>query len=141
MHKKVALLTLSLCLIFHSCDDCGFIKEEPLGNNFMLSEYDNVDRRILYSEETCSGSGMEVVPMTVTEYANDSKWIIAKARTSRLETVYQYWIINKDFKVKLLQDNDSTLNTIKSHVYGPFDSTTFTNKLLDYNISLKLKKI
>ena len=141
MKKRIGLLGLSLTLIFHSCDDCGFIKEESLGNNFVLSEYDNVDRRILYSEKRCSGSGIDIVPMTVTEYAIDSKWIIAKSRTSRLETEHQYWIISKDFKVKLLQDNDSTLNIIKSHVYGPFDSTTFTNKLHANKISLMLKKI
>jgi hypothetical protein len=141
MQKRIGLLALTLTLIFHSCDDCGFIKEQSLGNSFVLSEYDNVDRRILYSEERCSGSGIEIVPMTVTEYANDSKWIIAKSRTSRFETEYQYWIIRKDFKVKLLQDNGSTLNTIKSYVYGPFDSTTFTNKLHADKIGLMLKKI
>ena len=141
MKKWIGLLAFTLSLIFHSCDDCGFIKEESLGNNFVLSEYDNVDRRILYSEKGCSGSGIDIVPMTVTEYANDSKWIIAKSRTSRLETEHQYWIISKEFKVKLLKDNDSTLNIIKSHVYGPFDSTTFTNKLHANKIDLVLKKI
>src|SRR5215203_4452398 len=138
MRKKIAVLIIGLSLLFHSC--CGFIKEEYLGNNFILSEYDNVDRRILYSEERCSESGIEIVPMTVTEYANDSKWIIAKSRTSRFGTEHQYWIVNKDFKVKLVQDNDSTLTTIKSHVHGPLDSATFSDKLHANNISLMLKK-
>ncbi|CAN5202700.1 hypothetical protein BH20BAC1_BH20BAC1_14660 [soil metagenome] len=139
MRKEIGVLILGLSIFFHCC--CGFIKEEHLGNNFMLSEYDNVDRRVLYSEERCSGSGIEIVPMTVTEYANDSKWIIAKSRTSRFGTEYLYWIVNKDFKMKLVQDNGSTLNAIKSHVYGPFDSTTFADKLHANKISLKLKKI
>lgn len=141
MRKKIGVLAFVLSLIFHSCDDCGFIKEEPLGNNFILSEYDNVDRRILYSETRCSGSGIVIVPMTVTEYANDSKWIIAKSRASGFGTDYQYWIVNKDFKVKLVQDSDSTLNIIKSNVYGPFDSITFGYRMYANKINLQLKKI
>jgi hypothetical protein len=135
MRKKIGVFIIALSLIFNSCDSCLFIKEEHLGNNFILSEYDNVDRTILYSEKRCSGSGIEIVPMTVTEYANDAKWIIAKSRG------YQYWIIDKTFNVKLIQDNDSTLNIIKSHVYGPFDSTTFAHRLQVNKISLILKKI
>lgn len=141
MPKNIGVLVLAVCAFFHSCDNCDFIKEEHLGNNFRLSEYDNVDRRILYSEVKCSGSGIEIVPMTVTEYANDSKWIIAKSKTSRFGTEYQYWIVDKSHKVKLLQDYDSSLKALKALVFGPFDSTTFADKLRSNNINLKLKKI
>lgn len=134
--KAVTLLIVSI-LVFNSC--C-FTKEEYLGNNFILSEYDNVDRRILYSEKTCTVSGIEIVPMTVLEYAYDSKWIIAKSG-SRENVNYQYWIIDKDFKVDLIKDNDSTLNIIRSHVNGPNDSSSFVKQLRIAKINLVLKKI
>jgi len=70
-----------LGLFFNSC--CPFIKAKELGNNFILSEYNNFDRRIIFSKEGCSSSGIEIVPMTVFEYGHNSKWI-AKTSTSRL---------------------------------------------------------
>jgi hypothetical protein len=139
MKKWIGLLAFTLSLIFHSCDDCGFIKEESLGNNFVMSEYDNVDRRILYSEDKCSGSGIEVVPMTVLAYDSDPKWIIAKSSKSRFSADFDYWIIDKAFDIG--QNNDRTVNMIKSHIYGPLDSTTFISRLGIQKINLKLKKI
>ena len=123
----------------NSC--CPFIKEKNLGNNFYLSEYDNVDRRIIYSEKACSNSGINIVPMTVTEYAYDLKWIIAKSALSKQEKDFHYWVIDKSFKVKIIQDNDSTINVIKSHVLGPFDSTKFVQLLFAKDIKLNLKKV
>ena len=125
--------------LYSSC--CPFITEQSLGNNFYLSEYDNVDRRILYSEESCSNSGIEIVPMTVTEYAFNSNWIIAKSSASGQTAENKYWSVEKSFKVKILQDNDSTINVIKSHVFGPFDSTRFVQLLLTEDIELTLQKI
>jgi hypothetical protein len=139
MRKTIGVSIVGLSLFTQSC--CGFIKEEHLGNNFRLSEYDNVDRRILYSEEKCSGSGIEIVPMTVTEYAKDSKWIIAKSRTSRFGTEYQYWIIDKGFKIGDKTKSDSTSNVIKPCVAGPLDSLSFIQKVNANNIHLTLKKI
>ena len=136
---KTGLILIVLSLLFSSC--CPFIKAEDLGNNFILSEYDNVDRRIIYSKEKCSGSGIEIVPMTVVEYANNSKWIIAKSSPTRFKTEYQYWIVDKDFNIELMQDNKSSIDSLKSHANGPFDSTIFTNKLHSQNINLVLKKI
>jgi hypothetical protein len=127
MDKKIILVFIGFMFLYNSC--CPFIKEENLGNNFYLSEYDNVDRRILYSEKACSNSGIEMVPMTVTEYAYDLKWIVAKSSLSRQGKDFQYWIIDKSFKVKIIQDNDSTINMIKSHVLGPLDSTKFVQLL------------
>ncbi len=79
--------------------------------------------------------------MTVTEYGYDLNWIIAKSALSRQERNFQYWIIDKGFRVKIIQDNDSTINLIKSHVLGPFDSTKFVQILFARDIKLKLKKI
>ena len=136
---KIILFLFGLMALCNSC--CPFIKEENLGNNFYLSEYDIMDRRILYSEESCSNSGMEIVPMTVTEYAYDSNFIIAKSSASRQTSESRYWVVDKSFKVKIIQDNDSTINVIKSHVLGPFDSTSFVQFLFAKDIKLKLKKV
>jgi hypothetical protein len=65
-----------------------------------LSEYDNVDRRILFSEETCSGSGVEIVPMTVLEFAYNSQWIIAKSGNKRTGIDIHYWIIKNGYEVE-----------------------------------------
>jgi hypothetical protein len=142
MNKRVCTLLTLIGLSFLSNSCCPFIKEDNLGNNFFLSEYDNADRTILYSEESCSGSGIEIVPMTVVEYANNSSWIIAKSSLAgKFSTEYGYWLINKDFKVKLKRDNDSAFKVVKSHVVGPLDSTSFFHSLQKYKIKLALKKI
>ncbi|RYE37345.1 MAG: hypothetical protein EOP48_28905 [Sphingobacteriales bacterium] len=137
--KTFGVLIFGLSLFLGGC--CGFVEEEHLGNNFRLSEYDNVDRRILYSEEKCSGSGIEIVPMTVTEYAYDSKWIIAKSRTSRFETAFQYWIIDKGAKIEVKAESGSTSNVIKPYLTGPLDSVSFIQMINANNIDLTLKKI
>jgi len=134
---KIWFATVVLSLLLSSC--CGFIKAEDLGHNFVLSEYDEVDRRILYTEDQCSGDGIEAVPMTVLEYAKNSKWIIAKSAESEVTTNLKYWVIDKDFEIA--QSDDNISNVVKSHIYGPFDSTTFLSKLHNLNINLKLKKI
>jgi hypothetical protein len=139
MRKTFVIFIVGLSLFFISC--CGFVEEEELGNNFRLSEYDNVDRRILYSEEKCSGSGIEIVPMTVTAYANDPKWIVAKSRTSRFGTEYQYWIIDKGFKVDVAAKPDSTTTLLKSHLLGPLDSASFAQMIKARRIGLTLKNI
>jgi hypothetical protein len=139
MSKAVRILIIGVSLFLCSC--CGFIKEEYLGNNFRLSEYDNVDRRILYSDEKCSGSGIEIVPMTVTEYAYNSKWIIAKSRASRFGTEYQYWIIDKDFRIDVKTESNNFNNVIRSHLIGPLDSLSFIQRASSSNFNLKFQKI
>ena len=100
-----------------------------------MSEYDNVDRRILYSKERCSGSGVEIVPMTVLEYDYDSRWIIAKSGNKRENSNFQYWIIKNEF------DDQSTIEVIRSKTIGPLDLGLFTDELIRRQIQLKLKKI
>jgi hypothetical protein len=76
--QKIIFINLVLLILVNSC--CLGAKETFLGNNIYLSEYDNVDRRILYQKESCAISGAEIVPMTVTEIAYNSEWIIAKSK-------------------------------------------------------------
>jgi hypothetical protein len=127
------IIIIGLLTTVYSC--CPFIKEENLGNNVYLSEYDNVDIRILYSKESCSGSGLEIVPMTVLEFNYDSNWIIAKSGSKKREAKTQYWIIKNDF------DNESTSGVIKSKTIGPLDEKQFFNELIKRRINLELKKI
>lgn len=79
--------------------------------------------------------------MTVIEYAYNSDWIIAKSSASKQTAENRYWIVDKSFKAKIIQDNNSTINDIKSHVFGPFDSTKFVQLLLAKDIKLTLHKI
>ncbi len=137
VNKVNIISTIGVAFLFNAC--CPFVKETKLGNNFILSEYDNADRVILYSEEKCSGSGIPIVPMTVLEYADDSKWVIAKS-DSRQKPNPKFWIIDKDFKVSL-DEGESAIEKIKAHVYGPLDSSTFIEKMQMEKIDLLLKRI
>ena len=62
------------------------------------------------------------------EYAYDSIWIIAKSG-SKDNPNSQYWIVEKGFKLKIIQENDSKIHVIKSHIFKPFDSTKFVQSL------------
>lgn len=130
---RTIIIFFALLITLTSC--CPFVKEENLGSNVYLSEYDNVDRRILYSKESCSGSGLEIVPMTVLEYNYDSKWIIAKSGSKKGKSSTKFWILKKDF------DNEPTPDLIKSNTIGPLDEKQFLNELTKRQINLKLKKI
>ena len=133
---KVTLIFFFVVISMNSC--CPFIKADDLGHNFILSEYDVVDRRILYTNDKCSGSGIEVVPMTVLEYATNSKWIIAKSAKSKFVAEYEYWLIDKEFDTP---GTDKVLNVLKSHTSGPLDSVSFVNTLNAQKINLNLNKI
>jgi hypothetical protein len=134
MKFKVRLpVPFVLLSILSSC--CPFVKEESLGNNFYLSEYDNVDRRIFYSKESCSGAGVEIVPMTVLEYSFDSEWIIAKSGSKRTNSNIQYWIIKNNHTA------EPTVEDIKSNIFGPLDMETFSRELANKEVHLSLKRI
>jgi len=130
MNKTLVFVILGLSILISSC--CLTIKEKHLGNNLYLSEYDNSDRIIVYSKEKCSGGGIVIVPMTVTEYAYDKKWIIAKKGTGAES---QYWIIKKSNK------KDPAIEEIKSNTQGQLNLENFKKKLIENNIDLTLKKI
>ena len=132
MKNTVAFIFIGISFIISSC--CLTIKEKHLGNNLYLSEYDNVDRRIFYSNEKCSGGGFEIVPMTVIEYAYDSKWIIAKTGTGN-GSENQYWIIKKT------ETKAPTVEVVKSNTLGQLDLKEFKKKIIENRIDLKLKKI
>ncbi len=132
--KKITTLIFILTVItFSSC--CLFIKEEHLGNNLYLSEFDKVDRRILFSEKKCSGSGVEIVPMTVLEISYNQKWIIAKTGSSYQTTNFEYWIIMNYY------ENTPNAETIKANTLGPMNNEVFLNELIKKDIPLVLRVI
>ena len=118
------LLRYASLIVLGSC--CFGSKDDSLGNNFIPSEYDEVDRRILYSKEKCAASAIEIVPMTVEEYAFDAKWIIAKSSENK------YWIISKQLN-ETSMNKEVNYDYIKSHVFGSFDSSNRFEKANRYD--------
>jgi hypothetical protein len=120
-------------MIFHSC--CIGVKEEYLGNNIYLSEYDNVDRRILYQERSCAKSGEEIVPMTILEIAHNSSSIIAKSESKRYNDNIRFWVIKNNYN-NIPDSKVVKGNTIEFDNYNSFKSYLDNN-----NINLILKEI
>lgn len=130
---KNILTFLLLVSSLNSC--CIGAKENYLGNNIYLSEFDNVDRRILYQTESCATSGVEIVPMTVLEVSYNDKWIIVKSGNKRKETDIKYWVIRNHY------ESTPDSGTVKKNT-TEFDSKEdFEKFLFENNIQLKLKRI
>lgn len=124
---------LNFVFLLSSC--CIGAKEEYLGNNMYLSEYDNTDRRILYQTRSCAASGIEIVPMTVLAISHNNKWIIAKSGNKRTQTDYKYWVIKNDY------ENKPDSETIKRNTLEFDDINEFENFLIENQINLKLDDI
>lgn len=135
LELKIYLLLSIICLavILQSC--CFGAKEEYLGNNLYLSEFDNVDRQILYQEKSCASSGVQIVPMTVMEIAYNSEWIIAKSENKRDKTNIRYWVIKN--KYECIPD----AQTVKANTFEFDDYNLFKSFLSDNSILLELEEI
>lgn len=126
---------IGLVILGYSCSfGCFGAKEEYLGNNLYLSEFDNVDRQILYQNEKCATSGVTIVPLTVLEYAYDTNWIIAKTG-SRYDTTFHYWIVKNSYDIL------PKVEEVKENVIGPLNLENYNRELIHNNIGLVLKKI
>ena len=138
MKKRIENILTFLILVISLNSCCIGAKEDYLGNNIYLSEYDNVDRRILYQTESCATSGVEIVPMTILEIADNNKWIIAKTVNGRKRTedkFFKYWVIKNDY------ENLPNSETVKRNT-TEFDNRQDFDKFLTENkIKLKLNKI
>ena len=138
MKKRIEniLTLLILVILLNSC--CIGAKEDYLGNNIYLSEYDNVDRRILYQTESCATSGVEIIPMTVLEIANNDKWIIVKTGYGKKrleEKFFKYWVIKNDY------ENFPDSETVKKNTTELENRQDFDKFLTENNIELELNKI
>lgn len=125
----IGLLT---SILVASCGDSA--KEKYLGNNLYLSEYDCVDRRILYQTKKQANSGEEIIPLTVSEIAFDKNWIIAKSDDSKGKEI-KYWIIQNKY-----HKTPSPIE-VKENTTGPLSKIEFNNILRKNEIELVLKKI
>ena len=133
MKTKLNFIFLSFLFVLNSC--CFGAKEEYLGNNIYLSEYDNVDRRILYQKESCATTGTEIVPMTILEISYNSEWVIAKSGSKRKNSDFKYWVI-KNYYENLPNSETVIENRIEFSNLKKFESY-----LVEKNIELKLRKI
>ena len=133
MKTRLIFINLTLLIVLNSC--CFGTKENHLGNNIYLSEYDNVDRRILYKTEKCANTGSEIVPMTVLEISNNSEWIIAKSGNKRAESDFKYWVIKNNY------DQLPSSEIIKKHTTEFNDYDLFRAFLVENKINLELNKI
>jgi hypothetical protein len=130
------LTFLILVILLNSC--CIGAKENYLGNNIYLSEYENVDRRILYQTESCAIGSVEIVPMTVLEIAYNNKWIIAKqltAENKQKTKFFKYWVIRNDY------ENLPNSETVKRNTTEFDNRQDFKKFLTENRIELKLNKI
>jgi hypothetical protein len=124
---------LTLLFVLNSC--CIGADEEYLGNNIYLSAYDNYDIRILYQENSCATSGIEIVPMTILEISYNSEWIVAKSGNKRKKTDYQYWVIKNKY------DSLPNSETVIKNRIEFSDLKKFESYLAEKNIDLELKNI
>jgi hypothetical protein len=135
MKQQIKYIATFLTIIFSISSCCIGAKEDYLGNNIYLSEYDIVDRRILYQTESCAVSGVEIVPMTVLEISHDNKWIIAKSGNKRIQTGFKYWVIKNDYESipdsKKVKENTIEFSNIQQ----------FEKFLVENEIDLVLEKI
>ncbi|MDN3725546.1 hypothetical protein QRD02_14265 [Aequorivita sp. SDUM287046] len=138
MKKRVGNILTFLILVISLNSCCIGAKENYFGNNIYLSEYDNVDRRILYQTKSCATSGVEIVPMTVLEIADNDKWIIAKTGNGRKreeDKFFKYWVIKNDYK------DLPNSKTVKRNTTEFNNRHDFDNFLIENKIELQLKKI
>ncbi len=127
---------LILVISLNSC--CIGAKEDYLGNNIYLSEYDNVDRRIIYQTESCTNRGVVIIPMTVLEIAHNDKWIIVKTGNGNRKTeveYFKYWAIKNDY------DKIPDSKTVKRNTTEFANRQDFDNFVIENTIELELNKI
>lgn len=136
MTRKIPLILIGLIFLLTLKSCCIGVKEEYLGSNMYLSEYDIIDRKILYQTSSCATSGVEIVPMTVLEISYDDNWIIAKSGNKRENSDIEYWIIKNRYLKKPLTSEIIKKNTTQFTNYSSFKSY-----LIDNDIDLELKKI
>lgn len=115
-----------------SCKEkiCG---EVQLGNKFVVA-LEQKRNQIIYctTDDYCCNSGLNAVPMGLTDYAFNDKWIIAKTLRDG------FWIIDKDFDI--ISENcekDNCAETLESHIQGNLTEERFKELTLILNIDLE----
>jgi hypothetical protein len=131
---NIALKSLILIGLFQSC--CLSTKNTSLGNDIKISEYSHKETSIVYCFDKCCNSGYTVVPETIVAYNFDENWIIAKSDSTYYnnQNDFAYWIFNRNIS----SNGRGMYDSIKAHLIGPLDSTSFFRILSEKKIRLEL---
>jgi len=111
--------------------------DKKLGEGYILSEDGKYTSIVKSTTKPYRGSGLEVIPPTVTKFKANKNYIIALSID--IETkVRNYWIINKSITINLAdcKDQASCDSVLRSNVEGPLDSVLFNKKLKENSIPL-----
>jgi hypothetical protein len=122
-------------MLMSSCQEwwCG---ETNLGNRFALVSDKPIQIIYCTSDNTCCDMGWDAVPLGVTEYGFDEKWIVAKRSEN------DYWIIDKDFEIDLTGfDVPGRYEFYQSHIKGNLTKLNFDNIKDSLNIKIDLIKV
>ena len=139
MLRKITLrttLTLVLISTVLSCKEsvCGEIQ---LGSRFVVA-LEQKRNQIIYctTDDYCCNSGWNAVPMGLTDYGFDERWIIARTRTD------EYWIIDKDFDIDLsnCQDKDCD-KLLTDHIKGNLKPAEFEKQKKELGIEIDLIRV
>ena len=122
MKKHKAFLSIIVMTILSSCIYNDTAITEDLGGQYFYLGAGNESQILLGNEKT--NTGITIVPQEVVEYNFDSRYIIAKSIMNIDNVTKQtFWIVDK-------KDKNSPLL---------LDSISFTKKVEELNLKLKLK--
>ena len=132
MSNKLICILILMTVLTVSCKEtlCGEIQ---LGNKFVVA-LEQKRNQIIFctTNDYCCNSGFNAVPIGLTDYAYDDKWIIAKTVKDG------FWIIDKDFDINL--DNCEKENCdeiLKSHIQGNLTDERFKELTSRRNIDFE----
>lgn len=124
-------------LMLSGCSNMCLQKIDWLGDKYALIEFSSAERDIGYCKDECCNVSIPLAPMTVTNYAFDNDWIIAKS-TNRSGNE-SYFIIRK---IEVDQINiDSLYQEIIDQKFGPLSNNDFMKMKKEMRIDLLLKPI
>ena len=123
-------LTLILAYCYFSCKEklCGEIQ---LGDRFVVA-LEEKRNQIIYctTNDYCCNSGLNAVPMGVTDYGFDDRWIIARTSADK------YWIIDKDLKVG--SEKEDCYKILVDHIKGNLGLEEFDRLKKELGIEINL---
>ena len=119
-----------------SCKEkyCGEIQ---LGNKFVVA-LEQKRNEIIYctSDHYCCDAGWNAVPMGLTDYGFNDRWIIARIRTDK------YWIIDKDFDIDLTNCDETHCDKIlRDHIKGNLTRDDFEKMKKELGIEIDLVNV
>lgn len=125
--------TIGLIISVFSCKE-KFCGEIQLGNRFVVA-LEQERNQIIYctSDDYCCDSGWNAVPMGLTDYGSNEKWIIARTKADK------YWIIDKEFDIDLdsCMDNQNCHKVLTDHIKGNLTEEEFIKNQTELGVASK----